>query len=166
MLDAIDLNEAGAESINKVAMLLGALTDEMQSGNAGGQEAIDNMKATLSLAIKESALMTGVVRFEDGSFGPENPAWIRFEDGSFGPVVAAIEQSAAEVVKPTEIKTKEDPNTPILQKISNTLLDMASWDKTASSMLMGQLMLVLRESDNTLDPAVRAAAMTIRAGRA
>jgi hypothetical protein len=78
------------------------------------------------------------------------------------PAVAAV----ADAVEKAVAEPKVDPNTAILTKISETLLDMASWDKTASSQLMSQLMLVLSRRGSGVDPAVRAAAMTIRAGAA
>jgi hypothetical protein len=169
MLNALDPAELGEDSAQLIATLLSALSKEQIAGNA---DAVATLKTGLAKAIEENAF-DGLVRFEDDSFGPANPAWVRFEDGSFGPVIDALNApdspAVADAAKEREpAAPKEDPNTAILQKISGTLLDMASWDKTASSMLMSQLMLVFRELKTgvDMDSAVRGAAMTIRAGAA
>jgi hypothetical protein len=168
MLNALDPAELGEDSAQLIATLLSALSKEQMAGNA---DAVATLKTGLAKAIEENAF-DGLVRFEDDSFGPQNPAWVRFEDGSFGPVIDALNApdspAIVDAAKDREpAAPKVDPNTAILQKISDTLLNMAAWDKTASSMLLSQLMLVLsRKGMNGMDPAVRAAAMTIRAGSA
>ena len=75
-------------------------------------------------------------------------------------------------VKAAEAKAaKEDPNTAILEKISNTLLGIASWDKTANSILVGEVKYLAQVmqavGDGSLDPSVvRGAVMAIGAGAA
>jgi hypothetical protein len=136
ILDTVNPAKLSAEQTAKLATLLDQVNDELAAGNDANKESLDNLKAVLTETVAGAAL----------------------DQTAAAPVEVVVKEPPA---------PKEDPNTSILLKISDTLLDMASWDKTASSMLMGQLMMVLRESSGSeIDPAVRAAAMTIRAGRA
>ena len=103
MVSAVDLAEVDQEQTVQIIGLLGALTQEVASGNKGGEEAIDKLTGDLSRVIGDSMLEG---RPADGTVGPADPAWVRLEEGSFDPVVAAIDAqtAAAQATTPADVE--------------------------------------------------------------
>jgi hypothetical protein len=167
---------------------------EQKAGTADYTDVIEEMAAELTnLLTKTSidpaaidkmvqalaAMVAGDV--DNATEAAEMAAGFRELLGATKALPAAVTDAVAKTDAAPEA-APGDANTPILQSILGALQDSLSWDRTASSMLLGELG---RLNDNpppiiinlngqpiaslveaTTSPAVRSAAMTIRAGRA